>query len=259
MTEQRFRVGIVGLEPGRGWAARAHVPALRALSDSYEIVGVANTSLASAQRAAAALGLPRAFNDVAELVSAPEVDIVTVTVKVPHHLEVVKAAIEAGKHVYCEWPLGNGLAEAEELAELAKAKSVLGVVGTRSGDLGAFTGFSVHQVRIVAAVGDHDVWIAVTVEVRQGHVPCAPLGIAERAEFSEVALAVIQVDEFAIGRIVADHDVQVAVAIDIGQRRRIGAVGRRPQVTGDKAAMAIVQKHAIEERPMPPFAKNDVR
>jgi predicted dehydrogenase len=124
----RFRVGIVGLEPGRGWAARAHVPALRALSDSYEIVGVANTSVASAQRAAAALGLPRAFNDVAELVSAPEVDIVTVTVKVPHHLEVVKAAIEAGKHVYCEWPLGNGLVEAEELAELAKAKSVLGVV-----------------------------------------------------------------------------------------------------------------------------------
>jgi predicted dehydrogenase len=132
MTEQRFRVGIVGLEPGRGWAARAHVPALRALSDSYEIVGVANTSLASAQRAAAALGLPRAFNDVAELVSAPEVDIVTVTVKVPHHLEVVKAAIEAGKHVYCEWPLGNGLAEAEELAELAKAKSILGVVGTQA-------------------------------------------------------------------------------------------------------------------------------
>ena len=99
MTEQRFRVGIVGLEPGRGWAARAHLPALRALSDSYEIVGVANTSLASAQRAATALGLPRAFNDVAELVSAPEVDIVTVTVKVPHHLEVVKAAIETGKHV----------------------------------------------------------------------------------------------------------------------------------------------------------------
>jgi hypothetical protein len=74
-----------------------------------------------------------------------------------------------------------------------------------------------------------------------------------------VALAVIQVDKFAIGRIVADHDVQVAVAIDVGQRRRIGAVGRRPQVTGDEAAMAIVQKHAIEEGPMPPFAENNVR
>ena len=62
-------------------------------------------------------------SDIAELVSVPEVDIVTVTVNVPHHLEFVKAAIEAGKHVYCEWPLGNGL---------AKAKSVLGVVGTQA-------------------------------------------------------------------------------------------------------------------------------
>jgi predicted dehydrogenase len=76
--------------------------------------------------------LPRAFADVAELVAAPEIDIVTVTVKVPHHLEIVKAAIEAGKHVYCEWPLGNGLAEAEELAALARAKGVLGVVGTQA-------------------------------------------------------------------------------------------------------------------------------
>lgn len=142
----------------------------------------------------------------------------------------------------------------------ACGKAALAVVEakeTRSGDVGAFTGFSVYQVRIVAAVGGHYVWMAVSVEVRQGHVPCAPLGIAERAEFSEVALTVIQVDKFAIRRIVADHDVQVAV--DIGQRRRIDAVGRRPQVTGDEAAMAIVQEHPIEERPMPPFAKDDVQ
>jgi predicted dehydrogenase len=132
MTGQRFRVGIVGLQPGRSWAARAHIPALHALAESYEIVGVANTSLASAEKAAAATGLPRAFADVAELIAAAEIDIVTVTVKVPHHLKIVKAAIEAGKHVYCEWPLGNGLAEAEELAALAQAKGVLGVVGTQA-------------------------------------------------------------------------------------------------------------------------------
>jgi predicted dehydrogenase len=132
MTGQRFKVGIVGLQPGRSWAAHAHIPALHALSDSYEIVGVANTSLASAQKAAAETGLPRAFANVAELIAAPEVDIVVVTVKVPHHLEIVKAALEGGKHVYCEWPLGNGLAEAEELAALARAKGVLGVVGTQA-------------------------------------------------------------------------------------------------------------------------------
>src|SRR6266540_2813240 len=109
MTGQRFKVGIVGLQPGRSWAARAHIPALRALPESYEIVGVANTSLTSAEKAAAATGVPRAFADVAELIMAPEVDIVAVTVKVPHHLELVTEAIAAGKHVYCEWPLGNGL------------------------------------------------------------------------------------------------------------------------------------------------------
>jgi predicted dehydrogenase len=132
MTERRLKVGIVGLEPGRSWADRAHLPALRALSEIYEIVGVANSSLASAEKAAAATGLPRAFANVAELVSEPEIDIVAVTVKVPHHLEIVNAALDAGKHVYCEWPLGNGLAEAEELAALATAKGLLGVVGTQA-------------------------------------------------------------------------------------------------------------------------------
>src|SRR5690349_17931423 len=82
---RRFKVGIVGLQPGRSWAARAHVPALRALADRFEIAGVANTSKASAEAAAAAMGIPRAYDNVAALVADPEVDIVAVTVKVPHH------------------------------------------------------------------------------------------------------------------------------------------------------------------------------
>ncbi|MCG7505175.1 Gfo/Idh/MocA family protein [Mesorhizobium retamae] len=133
MTERRLRVGIVGLQAGRSWAARAHVPALQALSDTFEIVGVANTSLSSAQAAVAEMGLSSTpFASVAELVAAPDVDIVTVTVKVPPHFDIVKAAIAAGKHVYCEWPLGNGLAEAEAMATLAREKGVLGVVGTQA-------------------------------------------------------------------------------------------------------------------------------
>lgn len=43
----------------------------------------------------------------------------------------MKAAIEAGKHVYCEWPLGYGLAEAEEMAARARAKGIKDVVETR--------------------------------------------------------------------------------------------------------------------------------
>jgi predicted dehydrogenase len=132
MARKRFRVGIVGLQPGRSWAARAHVPALRALADDFEIAGVANTSRASAEAAAKACELPRAYDDVAALLADPNIDIVTVTVKVAHHREIVSAALKAGKHVYCEWPLGRTLAEAEEMADLAGKARVLAVCGTQA-------------------------------------------------------------------------------------------------------------------------------
>ena len=94
VVKRRFRLGIVGLSAVRGWATAAHVPALRALSDDFEIVGVANTSLKSAEAAAAAFGLPRAFESAAALIASPEIDVVIVTVKVPHHREVVAAALQ---------------------------------------------------------------------------------------------------------------------------------------------------------------------
>ena len=62
----------------------------------------------------------------------PNVDIVAITVKVPHHRELAKLAFEAGKHIYCEWPLGNGLAEAADMARVAKEKGLLGVCGTQA-------------------------------------------------------------------------------------------------------------------------------
>ena len=49
-------------------------------------------------------------------------------VKIPNHYEIVKAALEAGKHVYCEWPVGSTFEETKELAELAKSKKPGGVV-----------------------------------------------------------------------------------------------------------------------------------
>ena len=131
LTDKRIRVGFIGLNPGIHWAATAHVPAVQALPGQYEVVGVANTSHASAKRAAEAFGLPYAFENAAALVNSPEVDLVVVTVKVPHHRELVTAALNAGKHVYCEWPLGNGLAEASEMAALAEAKGVVAAIGTQ--------------------------------------------------------------------------------------------------------------------------------
>jgi len=126
-----LRVGIVGLTPGRSWSARAHVPALQALP-GYTVMGVASTSAESAAAAADACDIPRSYASVRDLVRDPEVDLVAVTIKVPHHREIVDAALEAGKAVYCEWPLGRNLADAEAMADAARRGGVRTAVGLQA-------------------------------------------------------------------------------------------------------------------------------
>src|SRR5213594_2342282 len=129
---KRIRVGIIGATPDRGWAAQAHIPALKSLPADFEITALSTTRRESADAAGRLFGVPAAFDNHQELVNSSSVDVVAVTVKVPHHLELATAALVAGKAVYCEWPLGNGLKEAETLAALAKKKGVLAVAGLQA-------------------------------------------------------------------------------------------------------------------------------
>jgi predicted dehydrogenase len=129
---KRIRVGIIGANPDRGWAAQAHIPALTSLSDDFEITALSTSRRESADAAGKLFGVPAAFDNHQDLVNSPNVDVVAVTVKVPYHLELATAALGAGKAVYCEWPLGNGLNEAETLAALAKQRGVLAVAGLQA-------------------------------------------------------------------------------------------------------------------------------
>src|SRR5213595_1250351 len=124
-------VGIIGVSPVRGWAATAHIPALRALP-SYEIRALSAHNLESARAAGEVFGISAVFSDHEQLVSQPDIDVVAVTVKVPHHLELVSAALAAGKAVYCEWPLGRDLEEAREMAALAAQQGVRTIVGLQA-------------------------------------------------------------------------------------------------------------------------------
>jgi predicted dehydrogenase len=129
---KRIRVGIIGANPDRGWAAQGHIPALKSLPDDFEITALSTSRRESADAASKLFGVPLAFDNHQDLVNSAAVDVVAVTVKVPHHLELAAAALEAGKAVYCEWPLGNGSKEAQTLAALAKKKDVLAVVGLQA-------------------------------------------------------------------------------------------------------------------------------
>src|SRR5204862_5880736 len=131
MPEAPLGVGIIGVSPVRGWAATAHIPALRALPD-YQIRGLSAHSAESARAAGAAFGVSVVFSDHEQLVTRPDIDVVAVTVKVPHHRELVCAALAAGKAVYCEWPLGRDLDDARAMATLAAEQGVRTVVGLQA-------------------------------------------------------------------------------------------------------------------------------
>src|SRR5204863_5163114 len=124
-------VGIIGVSPVRGWAATAHIPALRALP-SYEIRALSARNAESARAAGEAFGVSVVFSDHEQLVIQPDIDLVAVTVKVPHHRELASAALAAGKAVYCEWPLGRDLDDARAMAALAAEKGVRTVVGLQA-------------------------------------------------------------------------------------------------------------------------------
>src|SRR5438046_2521857 len=131
IPELTLGVGIIGVNPAWGWAATAHIPALRALPN-YEIRALSARSAESARAVGQAFGVSSVFSDHQQLVMQPDIDVVVVTVKVPHHRELVSAAIAAGKAVYCEWPLGRDLDDARAMAALAAERGVRTVVGLQA-------------------------------------------------------------------------------------------------------------------------------
>jgi predicted dehydrogenase len=129
--QDKIRVGIVGASPDRGWAARAHVPALQS-SPAFELVAVSTSRPESARRAAQGFGVQHSFADVQDLVALDELDLVVITVKVATHAELANAAIKAGKHVYCEWPLALSAEDAIELEQAARQAGVRTAIGLQA-------------------------------------------------------------------------------------------------------------------------------
>ena len=127
----KIRLGFVGANVRATWASQSHFPALLASPD-VALTAVCTTRPESAEEARRTFGAQLAFHDYRAMVASPEIDAVAVVVRVPEHYEPTRAAIEAGKHVFSEWPLGRTSAEAEELAALAGAKGVQTAVGLQS-------------------------------------------------------------------------------------------------------------------------------
>ena len=127
----KIRLGIIGANIHRGWAPRSHLPAIVA-SPEFELTAVCTTRQESAEECRQKFGARLAFDDYRKMLAHPDIDAVAVVLRVPWHYEPTMAALDAGKHVYTEWPLGRTTAEAQEMADLANAKGVRNMVGLQS-------------------------------------------------------------------------------------------------------------------------------
>jgi len=89
------------------------------------LLGVCDLVRSRAEAAQQKWNVPKIYETMHDAFADPEVDIVLNLTRPYEHFEVTKAALEAGKHVYCEKPLGASLEEGVQLRDLAQKKGLM--------------------------------------------------------------------------------------------------------------------------------------
>jgi predicted dehydrogenase len=131
MATETIRVGIIGASMRNGCGRDAHIPALNALPE-FEITAVSTSRQETADETAKHFGISHAFADPYKMVQHPDVDLVAICVRVPFHHQLGMAALNAGKHLYCEWPLAATTEQAQQMRDLAVGKGVHHMVGLQA-------------------------------------------------------------------------------------------------------------------------------
>lgn len=124
-------VGLIGT----GYMGKCHAlawTAVHAVFGDGPVVRLAHLSEVTdelAARRAGEFGFARSGADWRALVNDPAVDVVSVTTPNQFHAEMAVAALEAGKHVWCEKPMATSLADAERMADAARAAGRVAILG----------------------------------------------------------------------------------------------------------------------------------
>jgi predicted dehydrogenase len=130
MSPSTIGIGLVGYK----FMGRAHSNAYRQVAHFFDVdptprmVAIAGRDEAGVRDAAERLGWEGYETDYHDLVARPDIQLVDVSTPGDTHKEVVLAALAAGKHVICEKPLANNLAEAREMVEAARQAGTVAVV-----------------------------------------------------------------------------------------------------------------------------------
>ena len=129
---QTLGIGVIGM----GWMGMAHSRAYRNIPDRFYDSGIrpkliicADDVATRAQQAQEALGFSQSTTDWHAVINHPDVQVVNIASPNFLHLEMVRAATQAGKHVFCEKPVGRTPEETAEIEYLARKAGVMSFVG----------------------------------------------------------------------------------------------------------------------------------
>ena len=118
----KVKIGIVGSR----FQADCIAASVRAMPEEMEVVAVASPTKGNAEAFARRHGIPRFYSDYRELLSDPDIEMISITAPNRLHAQIAIDAARAGKHVVCEKPLCITLEEADAMiGECAKASVLL--------------------------------------------------------------------------------------------------------------------------------------
>ncbi|MBI3972943.1 MAG: Gfo/Idh/MocA family oxidoreductase [Chloroflexi bacterium] len=112
-TNDRLKIGFIG---AGGIVRQRHVPGLRQVP-GVELAGVVNSTPESTARAAQEFGIPRQFESPEALIADSNIDIVWIGTQPYLHSKLSIAALEAGKHVFCQARMAMDYADARRMYE----------------------------------------------------------------------------------------------------------------------------------------------
>ncbi|MBZ6077838.1 Gfo/Idh/MocA family protein [Microvirga puerhi] len=124
-------IGLIGT----GYMGKCHALAWNAVAPVFgdvsrpRLAALAEASADLALQKAQELGFEKATGDWRALVTDPDVDVVSITTPNAFHPDMAIAALEAGKHVWCEKPMATALADAERMHDVARSSGKVAVLG----------------------------------------------------------------------------------------------------------------------------------
>ena len=114
-TLEPMRIGVIGV----GQIGKHHLNTYGKISGA-QVVAVADLNETEAQRLADEQGIPHVYRDFRDLLKRDDIDAVDVCLHNNYHRPMTVAALEAGKHVYCEKPMAGSYRDALTMWETAQ-------------------------------------------------------------------------------------------------------------------------------------------